>query len=214
MASLPSLPAPRANCAGALVGHLLYLSGGQERPDGPACNTTWRLDLASQAPAWERLTDCPGEPRMLAVAASCDDAFWIVGGVALDRSAQGKFTRRYLRDAYRFDSRAGWRRVADLPHPIAAAPSPAPADAVGFHILGGDDGSQSSALPHEHRGFSSRRMSYSLKAEQWQVVDDVAAPRVTVPCVQWKNEWIIPSGEIRPGVRSPEVWSWTPEKSK
>jgi hypothetical protein len=30
---------------------------------------------------------------------------------------------------------------------------------------------------------------------------------VTTPLVQWGEAFIVPTGEVRPGVRSPDVWS-------
>jgi hypothetical protein len=30
---------------------------------------------------------------------------------------------------------------------------------------------------------------------------------VTTPAVRWHNRIVIPSGEMRPGIRSPEVWA-------
>ena len=32
----------------------------------------------------------------------------------------------------------------------------------------------------------------------------------TVPCVEWRGRLILPSGEVRPGVRSPDTWSFVP----
>jgi hypothetical protein len=29
-----------------------------------------------------------------------------------------------------------------------------------------------------------------------------------VPLVRWRGAWVIPGGEMRPGVRSPEVWAF------
>ncbi|MBN9122927.1 MAG: galactose oxidase, partial [Planctomycetes bacterium] len=109
----------------------------------------------------------------------------------------------------RYDPDTGWKRVADLPGPLAAGPSPAPADATGFYVLGGDDGSQIGATPDKHRGFSKTVLRYDPKAGRWAEVGTLTAPRVTVPCVRWNDSWVVPSGEIRPGVRSPEVWRST-----
>ena len=76
-------------------------------------------------------------PRRRAVAAGFDGALWLVGVVDLVVGKGEKVERRYLKDTYRYDSDKGRKRVADLPHPIVAAPSPAPSDASGFYLLGG-----------------------------------------------------------------------------
>jgi N-acetylneuraminate epimerase len=206
--SLPSLPEPLANGCGTLVGDILYIAGGQYRPDSTtASRKVWALDLSIAEIKWKECAPLPGGGRILPVAAACDGAFWVVGGAEI---VDGK--RSYLKDAYRFTPAAGWQRVADLPRPIVAAPSPAPSDSSGFFILGGDDGSQVNTPPQTHRGFSTDVFYYDVKSNYWTKARCLESPRVTTPCVRWNDSWVIPSGEIRPGIRSPEVWSWKPSK--
>lgn len=81
---LPSLPIAVANACGALVGDTLYVAGGQEKPD--AANTLkkiFALDLAAEELRWREIDAWPGRGRMLAVAASFDGAFWLIGGTDL-----------------------------------------------------------------------------------------------------------------------------------
>lgn len=210
--NLPPLPNPLANGCGAVVGDTLYIAGGQEKPDSTkGSKRAWRLDLSVVEPKWEAIDDCPGDGRILAIAAGLDGAFWVVGGVDLLVSKDGKVKRHYRTDAYRYTPGKGWQRIADLDYPVAAAPSPAPSDASGFYILGGDDGDQIDASPDKHRGFGKKIQRYDLKTSKWIEVGEQPAPRVTVPLVIWNNAWIVPSGEMRPGVRSPEVWRFKPE---
>jgi N-acetylneuraminic acid mutarotase len=207
---LPPLPRPVALACGTLVGETLYIAGGQDAPDAVnAGNMLYRLDLAAAHPKWHEVGACPGDGRMLAVAAAFDGAFWLAGGVTLVRKG-GAVERRYLKDAYRYDPTSAWTRVADLPHPVAAAPSPAPADASGFYVLGGDDGTQVGLPPARHRGFGKTVLRYDGKTGTWVAADDCPAARVAAPVVWWANGWVIPGGEVRPGIRSPDVWRWTP----
>ena len=209
--TLPPLPKPLANACGALVGDTLYVAGGQEKPDSRnTLKSVWKIDLSAAKPTWTALESWPGSGRMLAVAAGQDGAFWLVGGADLVVDKGDVVKRRYLKDAYRYDPDKGWTRIADLPHPVVAAPSPAPIDESGFFILGGDDGSQIGIAPDRHRGFLKKILHYDSKTAQWAEAGELPAPRVTVPCVQWNKAWVVPSGESRPGVRSPEVWSAAP----
>ena len=73
------------------------------------------------------------------------------------------------------ERRSTWRRVADLPHPVVAAPSPAPSDAAGFYVLGGDDGSQVGSPPEQHRGFTRLALRYDGKSEKWAAAGGVPA---------------------------------------
>lgn len=208
--ALPALPRPVANACGALLGDLLLIAGGQESPSASvALRSAYLLDLAATAPAWKEIEALPGNGRMLAVAAAFDGAFWVAGGVELHVGDDGIVARRYLRDAYRYVPGKAWERIADLPGPMAAAPSPAPVDASGFLVLGGDDGAQVKAAPGEHRGFSKRMYRYDRAVDTWTLAGEITAARVTAPCVAWNGSWVVPSGEARPGVRSPEVWALT-----
>jgi N-acetylneuraminic acid mutarotase len=209
--SLPPLPEPNANASGALVGDVLYIAGGTAKPDSMKTRKSfWKIDLAVAEPKWEELVPCPRTGRMLAAAAGFDGAFWLAGGVDLVPGKDGKAKRRYLTDAYRYDDRQGWTRIADLPHSVVAPPSPAVVDSTSFYLLGGDDGSQVDVDPAKHRGFSKTILRYEPGVNKWTEVGEVLAPRVTAPCVSWNESWVVPSGEMRPGIRSPDVWSWTP----
>jgi len=212
---LPSLPKPLANACGALVGDVLYIAGGQEKPEAAAAlKTVYRIDLSAAEPKWKEIEAWPGCGRILAVSASVDGTFFLVGGVQLVIGKGEKVERRYLKDAYRYDPDNGWRRLPDAPRPVAAAPSPAPTDASGFFILGGDDGSQVGLAPDRHRGFGKKTFRFDSKSEKWAEAGETPAPRATVPCAFWDKSWVTPGGEVRPGVRSPEVWSFTPTEKK
>ena len=219
---LPPLPRPIANACGAIVGNVLYVAGGLGAPDArQTLRTVYRLDLASPD-RWREVEPWPGGGRMLAVAAATPDgSFWVAGGADLvaegDRAAEGgriaaggggKVVRRYLRDAYRLHPGGKWERVADLPRAAVAAPSPAPADAGGFVVVGGDDGTQVDAPPDRHHGFERSLLRYDAKANAWTTAGEWETPRVTTACVRWAGRWVIPGGEARPGVRSPDVWAW------
>ena len=209
--TMPSLPTPVANACAALVGDVLYVAGGLEKPASTdALRTVYRMDLSAAELKWRAVDAWPGCGRMLAVAAGFDRAFWLVGGVRLVAGQGGKAERHYLSDAYRYTPETGWKRIADLPHPVAAAPSPAPDDATGFYLLGGDDGAQVGVAPDRHRGFATTVLRFDSKTARWTDAGELPAAPVTVPCVVWGRAWVLPSGEIRPGVRSPQVWRSTP----
>ncbi len=208
--TLPPLPQPVANACGAMLGKTLYVAGGLTSPQATSTlKTFYALDLSAAKPQWEALEPWPGPPRMLAVAAAQDGAFFLLSGTDLAAGPEGQPVRRYLTDGYRFQPGRGWRPVAESPHPLVAAPSPAPA--VGpAHVLvmSGDDGSKVNFQPlAQHPGFPSTVLAYHTLANTWTAVGETPAPRVTSPVVNWNNAWVVISGEQRPGVRSPQVWS-------
>ncbi len=211
---LPPLPRPIANMSGALLGDTLYIAGGIEKPDSTRpLKAFLALDLAAAKPVWRELEPWLGAARMLAIAAAQDGSFFLVSGADLSSDADGKPVRTYLKDGYRYTPDKGWKRIADLPRAAVAAPSPAPTrGAMEFIVMSGDDASQLATPPLQHKGFPRTTLVYNTRTDRWTdaAPKPVSAPRVTVPTAQWNGDWIVVSGEQRPGVRSPEVWSWRP----
>jgi N-acetylneuraminate epimerase len=208
---LPSLPVPVANGIGALLGQTLLVFGGSEQPgENSALNRLFAMDLSALAPQWRELEPCQGKARILPMAAVADGAFYVIGGAALEPE-NGKVGRVYLRDVWRYRPGPGWERRADLPKPVVAAPTPAPVSGSKVYIFGGDDGSLVGYQPvAKHPGFSRSVLTYDARADVWAVTGEVPAPRAVLPTAFWQDRWVLPNGEARPGVRSPQVWSFKP----
>lgn len=226
--ALPSLPAPLANTCGALVGDIIYVAGGLSSPvDTIASNAFFALDLSKPAGErrWEALESWPGTPRMLAVGGTIDDDFYLFSGASLAVNPGDSLpTRTYLVDAFRYEPQVGWTKIADLPHAVAAAPSPAFTtrnDEV--LVFGGDDGRlapQVGILKDRHPGFSTDILVYDPTTGSWGTegtlpIDKQANPEhnpnastwapVTTTGVVWNGQYVLPMGEIRPGVRTNRV---------
>ncbi len=199
---------PRANMCGALVGDTVFVCGGTAAPDATnALNTLFSMNLSPKRPGWRTLEPLPGPGRILAVAGSHGGSFYVFGGAALRAGADGKPSRDYLRDAWRYTPGKGWKRLADLPRAAVAAPSPAPAVNGKLLVFGGDDGTQTSKPPAEHKGFSRDVLAYDPKSDRWEGLGESPFSHVTTTTVSWEKRVVVPTGEIRPGVRSPEVWA-------
>lgn len=57
-----------------------------------------------------------------------------------------------------------------------------------------------------HPGFSRDVLTYDAERDRWQIVaTSPATPQVTTMAVRWGEDIVIPSGEIRPGVRTPAI---------
>jgi SSS family solute:Na+ symporter len=227
---LPPLPGPTAFACGAVVGDTVYVAGGIDEPGATAAaRTFWSLDLSDDTAGWRTLEPWPGPERMLATAGSHEDAFYLFSGIRLEpdttNGAGGgaKRIKPYLSDAYRFTPATGdWTQLADLPRAVAAAPSPAvnvgPSHML---ILGGDDGSLPGVeLGDEHPGFAGEIFAYHTITGTWTSLGSTPKdtgpdparrpeagtwPPVTTPTVIWPGGAIVPTGEIRPGVRTTKV---------
>ncbi len=133
--SLPSLPQPIANACGERINDELYVVGGQEHPAmAKASAKTYRLKLQPSLGNWEEMDDLPGPGRILATAANYRDRLVIMGGAELMADSEGKTQRRYLKDAYVLQTNGSWLRLADLPFPSVAAPSPSMSLETGDHL--------------------------------------------------------------------------------
>ena len=209
---LPGLPVPLAHMSGALVGRHVHLCGGIETPAATmATQAHWMLDLAHPGRGWQAQPDLPAPGRILAMAAAVDDAFFLMGGCALAPDAEGNAARTWLKDAWRF-SAGRWSRLSDLPHPLAAAGSPAPVAGGSVFLVSGDDGSQTGlASPDQHAGFSGEILRYDTRADQWSSAGELDGPApVTLPVVPWHDEFLFFNGEIKPGLRTPRVFVFAP----
>lgn len=211
LSALPALPMPLAQMAGALVGRVVHVVGGIDRPDASRAEARHlALDLDAPKGGWRTLPPLPGEGRILATAAATDDDLYVIGGCALHAGADNRPVRTYLRDVWRF--RGGtWTRMADLPAPVAAAATPAPVFEQGLYLVGGDDGRQVGVAPSAHAGFSRHLLRYDIAADRWIAAGDLPheAP-VTVPTAPWRGGVALVSGEVRPGVRTPRVFLLQP----
>jgi N-acetylneuraminic acid mutarotase len=210
---LPALPVPAANACGALIGRTAIVAGGESAPGASeALTNVWALSVERPDEGWSSLPSWPGPARTLAAAGAQGGIFFLVGGVTLSAGPDGKPVRTYLKDAYAWDSRTnGWRRLADAPVSMCAAPSPLPT--VGeshLLVMGGDDGSKYGFQPvQDHPGWPGRVFAYDRMANTWAQVGELPASRVTAPVVAWGGAFVIPSGEVRPGVRTPTVSRYT-----
>jgi N-acetylneuraminic acid mutarotase len=205
---LPKLPRACAYLSGAQVGDVIYVAGGIDKPDAvKTMRTFWALDLKHLDAGWKELEPWPGLPRMLAVAASHDGAFYLMSGVDLFPDALGKPMRIYHRDAFRYRPGEGWTKLADVPTPIVAAPNPVMVVDGTIAIFGGDEGRLLGFKPMEkHPGFPKTFWTYDIAADAWKNIGVPPFIPVAVPLVKWKDGYVAASGEVRPAVRSREVW--------
>jgi SSS family solute:Na+ symporter len=220
---LPGLPVPLAYASGALLGDKIYVAGGTSAPsDTKALSRFWAFDLHKKQ--WSELPAIPGIGRMLAVAGAQDGRFFLFSGVELHHNAAtGTVQRTYLKESIAYNPvTKTWKRIADLPHAVAAAPSPAYA-AGQSHLLvvGGDDGVNAQRvmeLKEKHPGFRNEIMAYHSITDSWAALGTfsegkaaaVATAAVTTPLVTWNGQLVIPSGEVQPGIRTPRVVAGSP----
>ena len=230
----PSLPIALANAAGVLLNDTIYVAGGSETPDSQrALNQFWRLDLSENGSdrRWELLNSWPGPERILPVMAAQNDKVLLIGGARLVAGENGGVSREFLNDGYVFDPVDEiWKEIASSPKPIVAAPNPGiPLGFADVLFFSGDDGEnffRQTELKDDHPGFPEILYRYNLITDVWttagafpkarpvdlgQYRNSGTWPPVTTPVVRWRGDYVIPSGEVRPGVRTPKAMSVQPK---
>jgi len=233
---LPPLPVALAESSGLAMDDKIYLFSGRS-PEGTV-RKAFRMDFGSSPLKWEELSWPEGaRGRMHSVAGSHDGKIFLFGGRDYqwdselehpeDRLEAEKLD--FLRDCYRFDPDAGrWTRVADLPQGSSAAPYRAiPSGSSHLLMLGGVTApyveEQMAARPeingqgHEHPGFPRTVLAYHVLTDTWVEAGELPAEMevpVTVPVVFMPNgEYVIPSGEKQPGVRTTQVFAGKIDRS-
>lgn len=219
----PSLPKPCASGCATLVGDKVYLAGGLE---GAALDTAmtnfWMLDLARRETpgfAWEELPPWPGPVRAFNITATQHDGYHD-GIYVISGRRQGAAGFEFLKDTWEYIPALGeWRERADAPRCVMAGTGIGWGQSHIF-VLGGADGSlfdKADELKDGHPGFPKEALAYHTITDTWVSAGPMPANHVTTVPVRWtvagKDSIVIASGEIRPRVRSPQVWTVRPVAS-
>lgn len=214
---LPDLPIGLAQMAGTIVGNTIYIAGGIATPEGMPLKKFFALDLsqATSEQKWLELTSWPGEPRMQAVSAAMDGKFYLFSGINLESEEGETYSRKLLKDAFVYhpsvNGNGRWEKLPDLPRAVAAGPNPAPVVGLSHILIPGGLDEQTAQYPDPatHPGFLDDILAYHTQSKQWVKVGSLpdGGARVTLPTTKWQGKWVIPSGESKAGVRSPEVYT-------
>ncbi|MCH2025146.1 MAG: sodium/solute symporter [Verrucomicrobiales bacterium] len=210
---LPSLPEPVAYGAATFVNGTVYLVGGQTGKSlKSATNKVYYFNLErfkKDVPTeWNELPEIPWSSRAFVQVASqhngYDDCVYVIGG----RREEGESVD-LLSDVWEYNTRSKeWRQRASFDGPLMAG------TAIGYKqshivVLGGSHGTywgKADELKDEHPGFLKKTYLYHTITNTWIESGDSPANHVTTVPVLWDDSIVIASGEIRPRVRSPEIW--------
>ena len=178
-------------------------------------------------------TDEMARGRVYAVSGVQGEKFYIFGGrdyADSEDPAPGRVHQEkldVLADCYVLSLKGvnpEWKSLRDLPQGMSAAPSAAlPVGVSHLLMVGGvsaqywrqqfEDRPDLNGAGDLHPGFERSVWAYDTITDTWVSAGElpqmaggvpVAVP-VTTPVVEWKKKFIVPSGEIKPGVRSPQI---------
>ncbi len=233
VSDLPSLPRPLAFMSAAMVDDVIYLAGGQETmTDARATKNFWALDLSRKddpgAFRWRGLEPWAGSARILPVVAAQSDGTTNCLYLFSGRDVAPGMHSSLLTDAYRYDPRTSrWKKLADIapagdsPRCVMAAAG-CPSGANHILIFGGDDGelfhrleeldrkgmtAKANEIRDDHPGFSRSVLAYHTITDTYVQAGELpTGSHVTTIAVRWAGSFVIPSGEISPGIRSARIW--------
>ncbi|WP_343700894.1 sodium/solute symporter [Chitinophaga sp.] len=234
--NMPSLPQPVTNASAALHGNTVYLTGGETGTG--TLRTFYRLPPG--ASRWEQLPGLPlAVSHAVAVVQSNGEhpCLYLIGGRA--RTAGG--ISQLHNSVYQYNLQNGqWKKMAALPVPALSAGTGIATGATYILLFGGDKGDvfhrietlnaainaapaadkaalQAQKLPllTAHQGFSRDIHLFNTVTNTWTKTGELPfTTPVTTTAVKWGEDIFIPSGEVRPGVRTPAILKGTIERKQ
>jgi len=223
---LPDLPSAVTNAALTSVGDLIYLAGGEA--ENGATNQFLMLDLTKQQEGWEKMINLPQDvSHTVLLHPENSREIFLIGG----RKRNSGGTSTLYKNVFSFDvDKHTWAIKESLPYPLSAASGIAynkellvfSGDQGGtFHqveklIAAGDNeqdpvkkeqlNQQKIKLQSSHPGFSKIVLKYSFEKNTWLTLKETMPyGTVTTNAVRLENEIIIAGGEIKAGVRTPNI---------
>lgn len=227
--SFPELPLPLTNLSATGSGNIIYVAGG-EMPGGVS-DKFYFLDLTDTSSGWKKLPPLPKPLSHAVLLAQINDEnkkIYLIGG----RRKKADGISELSNSVFEFDIWENlWTEIKSLPYALSAGAG-ITSGSGDMLLFGGDKGEtfhqtelllaaiaaetdetkkqeliqQKNKLQQSHPGFSNAVLRYNAKRNEWKVIGEMpTATPVTTTAVKWKNCVIIPSGEIRAGVRTPAV---------
>lgn len=230
---LPLLPVPLANACMTSIGKKVYLIGGES--NGKPSAKVFILDLSANTLQWQSLPDLPiAMSHSVAVTRTNGKhpCVYVIGGRSSTPSGISELhniTFRFDPDQQKWTVLAP---ISDGSHVTNFAAGTGVA--FGDHeilLTGGDNGSvfhqietynaaiekatgdekkklqvEKMGLITHHKGFSRDMLLYNTLTNSWKKIGELPfLTHVTTTAVIWDKDIFIPGGEIKPGIRTPDV---------
>lgn len=226
---LPDLPKPITDGAIAVNNDRVYLAGGIDTSG--VSDGFYMLNLNDTIKGWQPLPKLPkpvSHTVLYVQNNGTDTCLYLVGG-----RKENKDSISYLyNEVYQFDlKRSLWSQKASLPYALSAHTGVSWGDS-NLLVFSGDQGKtfhaieillmkiakekdpakkkqlieQKNELQKNHPGYSGNVLAYNTHNNTWRTVDSIPYPgQVTTTAIKWNNEIIIPCGEVKAGIRTPDI---------
>lgn len=226
VSDFPNLPIPLANMGAVVHGNKLLVAGG-ETPDAVS-DQVLQLDLAHLEKGWVCVGKLPYAVSHLQLLSNSQHDLYLLGG---RRAHSERPSTLYHELCCSTDNGITWSKQTDIPFSAAAGTACLLPD-QGIWLLSADRGNtfhqvetlifdaKKEANPSQrqklidaknklqinHPGFGKEVWRYDLQLKKWNRMGDLPSNGpVTTTAVVWGDMVILPSGEIKAGVRSPQI---------
>lgn len=214
--TLPSLPLPLSNMTGIAIGKELYIAGGITA-NSLFTKTFLKLDLRQPEKGWHQLPEWNGQPLALGMLVKQGDYLLLFSGRGMDN---GKLTP--YKSVYKYSLIDNtWETLTVTNSQILMGGIAVPQTDSTVLFLSGDNGEvlqkiinlqlqglkdSAFTLQKQHQGFGNLVYLFNTHQSSFEEYCQLLiGGRVTAPVVGYDNGYIVVSGEIRPGIRTPEV---------
>lgn len=223
--SISSLPIPLTNAGAAIIDHHLYVVGGENNE--AVSDKVYRMDLHKPVSGWTEFARLGYPVSHAAVVADAQGGIIIAGGRMRNLNAKSTIYTKVLRLNTEDKS---IDELPVLPYPIAAGTAVCYNNTL--ILIGGDTGStfhqvedmiaainlstdtvqkaelteKKNRILRTHPGFGKEVWAMNLKAKTWYRLEDIKGESPVTTTAILKNKFIIiPSGEIKAGVRTDQI---------
>lgn len=194
---LPDLPRPLAGAGAAMIGTTLYVFGGVSSVE-PAVfeKKLWKLNFSDgvSAAAWLEGEAFPNSPRAFSAVTEQYGMLCVFGGVEPGLRISNE-TWVYRPKPIEATSYIGWKRVSDLPHPIARASAVALGQAS-VMLVGGIHAEMIEALPPVNGSVpkDDRPWLYHTVTDAWSPFDKTLPATDSLALKMDPGVWIVGRG--------------------
>ena len=228
---LPELPVAISNAAATVFDNTVYIAGGETAT--AVSNQLLAMDLNNTGAGWKQLALIPKAVSFTVFTAlpnNDSNCLYLIGG----RKKNSNGISDFYSSVFQFNiSKNQWSEKTRLPYPLSAGTGTV-AGSNEIVVFGGDKGKtfhtvetliaainsekdeikkqdlilQKNKIQSSHPGFSKEVLMYNIITDSWKPVCEIPFETpVTTTAVQWGDQIIISSGEIKAGVRSPDILS-------
>lgn len=223
---LPGLPVELTNASAAGSGKMIYVAGGETT--NKVSDKFFSLDLVNTTTGWKELPAVPKPTSHSVMLSPSPGKILLIGG---RRKTTVGISELY-NSVFEFDITSNqWLEKKSLPYALSAGTGIVKNE-NSILLFGGDKGEtfhqteillaaiaaekdevkkkelveQKNKLQQNHPGFSREVLQYNIAKDEWKKAGVIPfVTPVTTSAVKWNEYVFIPSGEVKAGVRTPQI---------